>query len=171
MAEIEDLVDRAASAGGRVPRRETGIALAFLPGHEPELCFDAGGLERGAVIRALRNLTGLPASVRGEVEERLYGFYQQEIEDGSCDFDSAQAQLDWEADFTGDFSDPVAATSPETVWPLVRFTRIDVRGTLRGPAPMVRIEGQAAWDGEHGVVLHFDDGRTLVAVTGYGVFL
>jgi hypothetical protein len=35
---------------------------------------------------------------------------------------------------------------------------------------IVRVEGNAAWDAEHGIVLHFV-GRELRKISGYGGFL
>lgn len=135
------------------------IALAFIdePVRVDFFPRDTGVEE---AIAALRHLLALPRSVRDAIEPQLYAFYCQQIADGAGNFDTPQAQLDWEADFTREFTDPRHATSAAEVWPLVRFVR--VRFQRSNGRLIASLWAAAAWDGEHGCALHFaEDGRFL----------
>jgi len=154
---------------GRVRVRDA-VSLPFLQREPLSIVFEPEHLDRAALINALVRLTGLPEMTRSQIEEAIYNFYLKEIEDGSASFASAQAQLDWEAEQGVPFQNPKAAQNAAEVWPLVQFRRI-VPSSSAGRDLVLRVEGNAAWDGEHGIVLHFLNGEQLIAATGYGRFL
>lgn len=144
----------------RKPRAlQDSIALSFVD--DPVwVDFDPAHAAVEDAIDALRKLMALPRTLRNDIEPQLYSFYCKEIEDGAGNFSTPQEQLDWEAGFTKNFADPRHATSPADVWPLVRFSSLRFHsdeGRL-----VASLWADAAWDGEHGCALHFDnDGRFL----------
>lgn len=140
------------------------VRLAFL---DEELVVRCPPGQQAALHAVLRDALLLPSAFRAEVEAALWDFYVREIQDGSADFDTAQHQIDWEQERHGPFPGAAAATRPGEVWPLVRFRTL-APSTSRTGRPVLRVDGDAAWDGEHGVVLHLVDGRMLARVSGHG---
>ena len=148
------------------------LSLAFLPDLPMNptrlaVSFSPAKLSWETVVGAVANLNNIPPEFRATVEQEIFRFYLQEIEDGSADFESAQAQLDYEREQGGPFSNPVAAVSPADVWPLVKFEKLLVTTGISGEVIM-RVEGKAAWDGEHGIVLTFSGKGALKFVSGWG---
>jgi hypothetical protein len=144
------------------------IELAFLPSAPLRAIFEPAHVTHTDVVRVLTALASLPESLKEEVTRSIFAFYEKEIADGACNFDTPQAQLDWEAEHNSGFVDPVPASTPAEIWPLVQFTRVHVCRNVAKTAVIARVEGNAAWDGEHGIVLHFREGERLTAVSGYG---
>ena len=138
------------------------IRISFIDA-PVRIAFDPATASAEAAIAALRNLFVRPPSFRDEIEPQVYAFYCKEIEDGAGNFDTPQEQLDWEAGFTKNFTNPRHATRPAEVWPLVRFSSLQFRGGEH--ALVASLWATAAWDGEHGCALHFDQGATLLGVT------
>ena len=145
------------------------IELPFLTEGPLPVAYDSADAEQADM--AVAKLGQMGAAFRPALQQKIYEFYLQEIDDGSANFSTAQEQLDWEAKHSRDFPGAKAAAQPSEVWPLIRFRRVDTRYKARDGGIIVRVEGNAAWDGEHGIVLHFDADANLLRVSGYGVFL
>lgn len=147
-----------------VTREQPGptITLSFIDDHV-RIAFDPATAHAEAAITALRNLSVRPRNFKDQLEPQLYAFYCNEIEDGAGNFDTPQDQLDWEADFTKNFTNPRHATSPTEVWPLIRFSALQFRGDEG--ALVASLWATAAWDGEHGCALHFAENGTFLGVT------
>lgn len=124
-------------------------------------------IDNPSLSATFQTFIGLPLSLRSEVEKAIFSFYVQEIKDGSCYFATAQDQLDWEQEMTGKFDNPVAANCSAEIWPLVRFDTIVLHKAWDGERIIVEVGGEAAWDGEHGIILHFINGHDLALVTGH----
>jgi hypothetical protein len=174
--EIQSLTDEAlqeavattpADHRGEVELRQA-IELSFVPTDLVTLRFDPGSVDRADALEVFRRFRDEPASSRIALTDAVFEKYCKEIADGAGNFDTPQEQLDWEADFTGDFVQPRHATSAEDVWPLVRFDLLILgRGHSSGSLEVV-LGGRGAWDGEHGIVLVFDPQVHLLRVGDWG---
>jgi len=145
------------------------LTLAFIPDQPLTLSFKLAEIDRPAVAELVSRLMQIPFADRGTFEHPMWAFYCQEMTDGAGNFDTPQEQLDWEADFDKGrtFANPVHATKPEDVWPLVKFTRLIVTRWPSDSPPAAVLGGTAAWDGEHGITFRFNDRAELVAVDSW----
>jgi hypothetical protein len=162
---FDQIANGPASERGEVWLQDA-LTLAFIPDQPLTLSFNLAHVDRPAVADLVSQLMQIAFAARGSFERALWPFYCQEMKDGAGNFDSPQEQLDWEADFDKrrTFPNPVHATKPEEVWPLVRFTRLIIsRWPSDGPLHAM-LGGTAAWDGEHGITFRFNDRAELVAV-------
>lgn len=169
--EIEQFIlTGAPDARGDIRTPTAGVRLPLLPDRPMWLSVRPEDHDRQLFSDAIRSLLRLRFEAREEIEPAIFGFYEKEIADGAGNFDSPQEQLDWEADHCGgrDFGRPLHALRGTEVWPLVRFERIIARRDERTGEVMVAVSGRAAWDGEHGIQLHFENGRWLLGVTADG---
>lgn len=112
----------------------------------------AGDMDRNTVVEAVGWISEAFSGMRDEAEQVLYAQYLEDIEAGSCDFASAQVQLDWEVEYGGGFSNPVAARCASDIWSLVRFYGIGVGREYTGEL-YIQLLASAAWDGEHGAAV------------------
>ncbi|GAA4040895.1 hypothetical protein GCM10022281_22330 [Sphingomonas rosea] len=142
-----------------------GITLPALSDRQLSVTFRPGRLSLEACIRTVETLATMPVDDRSAIETALFDFYSEAIDDG--DFETAQEQLDWEKAQGSKFLNPRAAAAPSEVWPLTAFDSIIVT-TDRSENIIAQVEGRAAWDGEHGVVLTFSDNGELRGVAGWG---
>lgn len=167
-SRISALLDRARPHCSLL-RTEVGIPVAFLAGQEVPVSFEPG-TDRAAMAMALARFAAIPAQFRDQAARALFAAAQQSFADGAADFGSAQAQLDWEAEMSERFRAPRVPRAADDIWALVAFTGIEVYRSVFGPlkgATMVRLGGDCAWDGEHGIDLYFAGGTDLVAVGEY----
>lgn len=162
---FEQIAHRPAGGNGEV-WLQGALTLAFIPDQPLTLSFNLAQVDRSAVANLVSQLMQISSEARGNFEQAMWPFYCQEMKDGAGNFDSPQEQLDWEADFDKrrTFPNPVHATKPEEIWPLVRFTRLIVSRWPSDSPPHAILGGTAAWDGEHGITLRFNDRAELVAV-------
>lgn len=151
----------------QVFRSDKIFELPFLPGTQLFIQFRPAQVSWDHVAQAVANVANLPASFRSELEREIYAFYLRQIEDGSLDFDDAQAQIDWENEQSPHFPGAKAAAGPADVWSLIKLEKLFVTTSVHGPL-IVQIEGRAAWDGEHGIVLTFRGNGTLSRIGGWG---
>lgn len=144
------------------------VVVPFLQSDALWIGFRPQQADRFSLIEALNRLTTLSNAVRQQCEQAIYAFYLEEIEDGRANFESPQAQLDWEAGFnkSSPFKDPRAAESSGDVWSLVRFGGIRPYVHRTTANFVLEVIGEAAWDGEHGIALHFEGGARLIGVAG-----
>ena len=142
----------------------TGVPLALLNGHALPVSWEPEVIDTGTVAEVVARLAAVSAGLRPELAKVLYAAAMQSFEDCDCDFDTPQAQLDWEAENGGDFDAPKVPERPEDIWTLVRFSGISVAPAVHGPFEgqiIASLRGSTAWDGEHGVSLQFPEGATF----------
>ena len=169
MADWSTLRDRILSepAGAHFPAEVTllkAVELTFLPGNVMTLSFEPDHVARQKVVDCIEQLDRISLADRVAFEERLWAFYCREMEDGAGNYDTPQEQLDWEADFNQrrTFPNPVHATKPEEVWPLIRIDQLAISRLDTGVQAW--LHGPAAWDSEHGIAFRFDDQGNLLTV-------
>lgn len=144
-----------------------GIPIRCLNNAVLRLSFEPENVDRNEVARAVSKLCDQPDTIRPVLAKAIYAMCLQSFEDCDCDFDTPQAQLDWEAENGSGFDDPKVPAGPEDIWQLVSFSWISVEkqnhDELDGQT-LVKLLGSTAWDGEHGISLRFDaDGRFIEA--------
>ena len=142
------------------------LTLAFIPDQPLTLSFMLAEVDRQTVAELVSRLKQIPFEDRCTFEQAMWTFYCQEMSDGAGNFETPQEQLDWEADFDKHrtFPNPIHATTPEEVWPLVKFNRLIVTRWPSGSSAEAVLGGTAAWDGEHGITFRFNDRAELLAV-------
>ena len=138
------------------------LNIPFLTSTEYRVIFEKSDVQPDQIASALSHLSTFPASFRNEVAQAIYNSCLQSFADCACDFDTPQAQLDYEKDITGHFPAATVPQGPQDVWALVKLIDIGVRGQSRrakanGPTAVVHFN--AAWDGEYGISLSFPTGR------------
>jgi hypothetical protein len=169
----EQQVLRLLSAAPRNSLGDRALGEAFrppFPATAPLLLrMEADGMTDEAVAPALARLTQLPEAVLPNIERAVFAFYEKEVSDGSANFDTPQDQLDWEASQGCRlFRNPVVPTRPSEIWSLVSFNRLFPRRNWAGTRMSICVGGQAAWDGEHGIVLYFENGSDFFYVGSWG---
>jgi len=165
--EIRDLIAVGAVSGGDAERfclTEDDLKIPLIGARGLRIEYYQNEIDSEGVIDALQNLTNLSASDRQLLIEPLFHAYLQSVEDCSADFDSAQAQLDWEAGATGNFEKPVVPQAAADIWSLVRFFAVNISTSHTSGQTIASIRGYTAWDGEHGISLFFEDGRRFLRV-------
>jgi hypothetical protein len=162
---LEQIAHCPASERGEVWLQDA-LILAFIPDQPLTLSFNLAEVDRRTVATLVSLLRQIPFEARGTFEPAMWTFYCQEMKDGAGNFATPQEQLDWEADLNKrrTFPNPVHATKPAEVWPLVKFTRLIVSRWPSDSPHYAILGGTAAWDGEHGITFRFDDRAELVAV-------
>lgn len=146
-----------------------GLLLPFLPDNPLVISFEASEFDHETVATLVASLCETPKGFGAQAAKELYGACLQSFEDCGSDFETPQHQLDWEAEQSGTFNQPLVPGSADAIWPLVKLKEILISYGTRGPAygkVVTIISGECAWDGEHGVGLIFTDGKTFVAVGG-----
>lgn len=136
-----------------------GVPVKFLKNADLPISFEPAHVEKEIVAHSVSKLSEMPETVRPALAKAMFEMCMQSFEDCDCDFDTPQAQLDWEAENGGTFDNPKVPSSPEEIWQLVKFSEINVSQRLHGPHSgklLTSLRGTTAWDGEHGLALFFD---------------
>ena len=145
---------------------KAAVAVAIASGALLKVTFDPENVDRKTVIEAVGWIANASVEKREEGQQALYAEYSRAIEDGSDDFASAQAQLDWESENTKTFSNPIAIAAASEIWSLVRLHTVHVAHGQSGEL-FIDIQGEAAWDGEAGVALRAKSYGQLTIAKGY----
>ncbi|NRP14141.1 hypothetical protein XMM379_000297 [Aliiroseovarius sp. xm-m-379] len=141
------------------------VKLPFIPGSQMSVQFDPSNISINEVADAVGAISARRIGRQKEAEKALFRSCMQSFEDCEEDFETPQKQLDWEAEQTAAFDAPKVPKRRRDIWKLVRFTTIQVEIST-DPAPLsgtiVSLFAECAWDGEHGVALHYTSGKRLI---------
>jgi len=148
-----------------VTRRK--LTLNWLGSEELPITFEPSVLSPDQVAGIIEQLVSQPAETREKVAAALYNLCQSSFQVCSVDFQTPQHQLDWEAESTGTFDRPKVPTSIDEIWPLVRFIKVVVSKDPFSDMAYASLNGECAWDGEHGAAVRFDDGQRLTKTGGW----
>lgn len=140
------------------------VGVPFLKGVSLPISFFAEEIDLDLAADAIAKFSRVSPSCRNLIQDQLFRAAKQSFEDCSCDFDSPQAQLDWESESTGRFNAAKVPTASDEIWSLVKFNSIHIApgGNAVPGQYVLKVSGECAWDGEHGVAVTFaGDGRLV----------
>jgi hypothetical protein len=168
-ADIADVLTRTQAGWGGVIRARVDLPVPVLAATIEQVSFEPGqGMTPAMAASALARLPVLPQAMRGQIAARLFQAAEASFAECADDFDSPQAQLDYEKDSTGRFPGASVPRGPGDIWPLVTPGGILVRmGPTRRvpvPGPLVVLSFNVAWDGEHGAAVFLAGGERIVHV-------
>ncbi len=151
---------------GFLSRTTEKVEVPFLEGTSLPITFFAQEVDLDLAADALANFCKTPPSSRAMIQDGLFRAAQQSFEDCDCDFDSPQKQLDWESESTGRFSGAKVPTCSAEIWPLVNFTSIHIAPSMTATRQgyVLKVSGDCAWDGEHGVAVTFGANGSLIGI-------
>lgn len=144
-------------------RSDGAISTPFLPGSRLNIICEPSSISAEDVAEAVSAVCVCRIGRMKEAEKSLCLSCMQSFKDCEDDFGSPQEQLDWEAQQTGEFDSPKVPRWRCDVWKLVRFTTIRVEKMTQSGSEqtMVSLLADCAWDGEHGVSLHYEGGKKV----------
>tara|TARA_R100001369_G_C3267489_1_gene159370 strand:- start:121 stop:630 length:510 start_codon:yes stop_codon:yes gene_type:complete len=142
------------------------VGVPFLTGVSLPIRFFAEEIDLDLAADAIARFSRTSPSSRNLIQDHLFRAAQQSFEDCSCDFDSPQDQLDWESESTGRFNAAKVPTTSSEIWSLVKFNAIHIApgGSAMHGQYVLKVSGECAWDGEHGVAVTFAGDGRLVGV-------
>lgn len=151
---------------GFVSQTTEDVGVPFLPGLSLPVTFFAQELDLDRAADALVKFCKSPPSNHTRIQDGLFMAAQQSFQDCDCDFASPQEQLDWESENTGRFKGAKVPSNSADIWSLVTFTRIHITtSSTAGPRHgVLKVSGDCAWDGEHGVAVTFAQDGSLIGV-------
>jgi hypothetical protein len=131
-------------------RSDLPVFCPLLGAEVPVAVYTDGAEVQPDQLRALAGLLNIPAAARSGLTGRLFADYQE-----------VRNALGEEPEIAG----------PERVWEFVRWTTVLVQ--LQGPtgSRFVFVQGDPAWEEEHGVELLFRDERLVRWDRASGAFL
>lgn len=168
-SDIADVLARTGAGSGGVVRARLDLPVPVPAATIEPVSYEPGqGMTPDMAASALVRLTTLPPAMRGQIAARLFQQAQASFAECADDFDSPQAQLDFEKDSTGRFPGSSVPRGPADIWPLVTPGSILLRmGPTRRvpvPGPLVVLTFDVAWDGEHGAAVFLAGGDRIVHV-------
>jgi hypothetical protein len=168
-ADIADVLARTEAGWGGVVRARVDLPVPVLAATIERVAYEPGqGMTPAIAASAIARLTALPQAMRAQIAARLFQAAEASFAECADDFDSPQAQLDYEKDSTGRYPDASVPRGPADIWSLVTAGSLLVRmGPTRRvpvPGPLVVLSFNVAWDGEHGAAVFLAGGERIVHV-------
>lgn len=163
--EIRSLIDGAEPSYSSFWATGNCLEIPVFGSTMMSLRFEKEQVDIESMVDVICNLMQFPVLERKHLETYIVKEYLTSVENCSADFESAQAQLDWEADSTDNFENPVVPVTNSDIWSLVSFRLVLVRKSRLTKKTMAYVFGETAWDGEHGIALCFENGQMLKGVS------
>jgi len=157
----------ATAKGSYLSETTESVAVPFLRGQELSISFFASEIDADLAAEAVANFANTSEPIRITIQRMIFDVAQESFRDCATSFKSPQHQLDFEADSTGRFVGAKLPTLPEDIWALVSFSTLHIAqaGTAAQRQHQVKVTGECAWDGEHGINVVFDAKGVLIGVS------
>ncbi|MCW1919009.1 hypothetical protein NX862_09595 [Rhodobacter sp. KR11] len=159
-----DALNLLASAKKGVPSKTVdGIAVPFLGDIRLPITFFAEDIELDLAADAIVAFCATSPAMRATIQEHLFKAAQKSFEDNAFDFKTPQDQIDESSESSGRFTGAKVPTASEQIWLLVDLTSIHIEPSWKhNNQHVLRVNGECAWDCEHGVEVTFAANGSLV---------